>query len=77
MMYFSIVGGNQPRILKINLDGSNLVVMVNSEISYPYGLEIDFVDTTLIWTDGKNETISSIKLDATGRKTLRCESRSA
>ena len=76
-MYFSIVGGSQPRIFKVNLDGSNLVVMVSSQLSYPYGLEIDFVDNTLLWTDGKNENIGSIKLDGTGRKTVLCESRRA
>ena len=43
----------QPHIGRINLDGSNFVKVIGTDISGPLGLTIDLITQRIFWIDGR------------------------
>lgn len=66
-MYWSDWGA-KPEIAKANMDGSQDISFVSNSIGWPNGLAIDSPNERLYWTDAKQHTIESIKLDGTDRR---------
>ncbi|XP_012944048.1 low-density lipoprotein receptor-related protein 1 [Aplysia californica] len=62
--------GNVPKIERSNLDGSERLVVVSTEMSWPNGLAVDRVRRWLYWADSKKKTIEVAKYDGTRRQTL-------
>lgn len=60
--------GNRPEIAKANMDGSAAISFVVNKIGFPNGLAIDYPNERLYWTDAKQLTIESIKLDGSDRR---------
>lgn len=66
--------GEKPEIAKANMDGSEDLSLVSNNIGWPNGLAIDFPNERLYWTDAKQYTIESVKLDGTNRRVSNLDS---
>ncbi|XP_071951355.1 uncharacterized protein [Antedon mediterranea] len=62
--------GNEPKIERANMDGTNRTVLVNSGLVWPNGLELDFQSNRLYWCDGKMSKIESINFNGQDRQPL-------
>lgn len=51
--------GEEPKIERAGMDGSNRTVIVKSHIFWPNGLTIDYKDKRIYWTDAKMNHIES------------------
>ena len=69
-LYFSDWGSN-PGIFSMKTDGSGFTTLVNSSISEPNGVALDFPGQQLYWIDAKYKTVETIKVDGTGRKVVK------
>nr|XP_014343518.1 PREDICTED: low-density lipoprotein receptor-related protein 4 [Latimeria chalumnae] len=58
------------RIMKANLNGSNVEEVVSTGLESPGGLAIDWIHDKLYWTDSGTSRIEVAKLDGTQRKVL-------
>ena len=65
-------GGNDPKIERAHLDGSNRHTVV-SNITRPTGLTIDFSLKLIFWVDGENKVIECANLNGTNRRTVASE----
>ena len=59
--------GTRPGIFSLKTDGSNFTSLVNTSISWPNGLALDFPGKRLYWVDAKYKIVETINLDGTGR----------
>ena len=57
-------------IFRINLDGSNISNVVNTEVDQPDGIAIDWIARNLYWSDTGTDRIEVSKLDGSSRKVL-------
>lgn len=62
--------GDQAKIARALMDGTLVSSFVSSEIHWPNGITIDYLNSRLYWTDGKLKTIESIRLDGTDRRII-------
>ncbi|GIY75806.1 low-density lipoprotein receptor-related protein 6 [Caerostris extrusa] len=63
--------GDDPKIEKAALDGSQRVVLISSGLGWPNGLAIDYDERKLYWGDAKTDKIESASnLDGTDRREL-------
>lgn len=60
--------GSKPEIARANMDGSEDLSFVNTNVGWPNGLAIDYPNERLYWTDAKQLTIENIRLDGTDRR---------
>lgn len=58
------------KIERANLDGSNRTVLVNTSLSWPNGIAVDFADQRIYWGDGMKDRIEMINADGTNRRVL-------
>jgi len=62
--------GERPRIERAGMDGdpaTRETLIVDSELYWPNGLTIDFVESRFYWTDVKLKYIHSARLDGSDR----------
>ena len=59
--------GTRPGIFSLKTDGSDFTLLVNTSISWPNGLALDFPGKRLYWVDAKYKIVETINLDGTGR----------
>ncbi|XP_059139258.1 prolow-density lipoprotein receptor-related protein 1-like [Physella acuta] len=62
LLFFTDWGSN-PQISRMNMDGTDLRVIVNQRIVWPNGLTIDYVTEKLFWGDGYLDYIGMSDLD--------------
>ncbi|CAL1537092.1 unnamed protein product [Lymnaea stagnalis] len=55
--------GNNPHISRMNMDGTNLMQIVNTSIAWPNALTIDYVTEKVFWGDGSLDYIGMADLD--------------
>lgn len=55
-MYWTDWGEN-PKIERAALDGTERVIMVNSSLGWPNGLALDYTDRKIYWGDAKTDKI--------------------
>jgi len=62
--------GTKPSITSVGLDGRDLKPLVNKDLGWPNGLAVDEVQDRVYWSDAKKDTIETIKMDGTDRRTI-------
>ena len=60
--------GQQSRIERADMDGSNRFIVITDNIVWPNGLTIDYTVDRFYWADAKHHVIESARLDGTGRR---------
>ena len=63
--------GHTPKIESANLDGSNHKVIVDTFLSWPCGIAIDYQNERLYWADMKGHVIETAKYDGSDRHIVR------
>ena len=67
-MYWTNMNPNGPSIEAAWMDGTNRTILINSKLSKPTGLAIDFLGGERIyWCDQKENLIESMNPDGTDR----------
>lgn len=59
--------GEEPRIERAGMDGSNRKIIVEVDIYWPNGLTIDLDEQKLYWADAKLSFIHRANLDGSSR----------
>jgi len=59
--------GEEPRIERAGMDGTNRQIIVHNQIYWPNGLTIDLQEQKLYWADAKLSFIHKANLDGTAR----------
>lgn len=74
-MYFTDWGrfGTSGKIFQATMAGSFRKALVDTDISQPSGLAIDYDDEKLYWTDAVKEKIERLNLDGTEREVSNIE----
>nr|AAC63362.1 head-activator binding protein precursor [Hydra viridissima] len=62
--------GLNPKVGSANMDGSKPYSVISSNIRYPNGLAIDYVENRLYWTDAGTYKIESSDLNGQNRKVV-------
>ena len=64
--------GSKPKIEMSDMDGTNRVVLINTDITWPNGLAIDIYKKDgprmLYWTDASLDKIETFNIDTKERK---------
>lgn len=59
--------GNEAKIERASMDGTRRVAIIKTNIQWPNGLAIDYLDRRIFWADAKLKTISSCDYDGGNR----------
>ncbi|KAK3604531.1 hypothetical protein CHS0354_000353 [Potamilus streckersoni] len=59
--------GTYPYIGKSAMNGQNKIAFINTGVTWPNGLALDYKNDRLYWTDGSTNRVESCKLDGTER----------
>lgn len=62
--------GNFGRIFRTTMAGDQKLAIINSSLTQPSGLAIDYVERTLFWSDASREKIERSDLDGNNRQVL-------
>lgn len=62
--------GGEAKILRSQMDGSNLIPLVTENIGWPNGITIDYTTQTLYWIDARYDYIDSVSYNGKGRKNI-------
>lgn len=62
--------GNEGRIERAGMDGSQRKTLVSFQVKWPNGLTLDLVRRRLYWVDAKLNMISSVDFDGRNRETV-------
>ena len=62
--------GGQKTISRAFLNGSHIEPIIEVDLSFPYGLAVDWIAKNLYWTDASNHRIEVSRLDGQHRKML-------
>ena len=62
---------NHPHIGLSGLDGEDLVILVNDSLRWPNGLAFDMPSNRLFWGEAYYDLLESIRLDGTGRVSVK------
>lgn len=62
--------GEEPKIERAALDGSERQVLVNSSLGWPNGLALDLAEEKVYWGDAKEDKIEVSDMDGRNRRTL-------
>ena len=68
-MYWTDWGQN-PKIERANLDGSERVIIVNTSLGWPNGVAVDVEAGKIYWGDAHVDVIEVANLDGSERRTL-------
>uniref|UniRef100_A0A6Q2Z9A5 Low-density lipoprotein receptor-related protein 2 n=1 Tax=Esox lucius TaxID=8010 RepID=A0A6Q2Z9A5_ESOLU len=68
-------GGQNPKIERAQLDGSNRTVLASESLASPRGLTVDYTNDVLYWADEGLDMISRMAPDGTQRQIVRYGSR--
>ncbi|KAG7254532.1 hypothetical protein CRUP_003859, partial [Coryphaenoides rupestris] len=68
-------GGQNPKIERALLDGTNRSVLASGSLGSPRGLTVDYASDFLYWTDDALDAISRMATDGTQRQIVRYGSR--
>ncbi|XP_054269003.1 low-density lipoprotein receptor-related protein 4 [Macrosteles quadrilineatus] len=60
--------GPNPKIERIEMDGSNRLSIITESVFWPNGLTIDYTADRIYWADAKHHVIESAKLDGSDRR---------
>jgi len=69
MMYWSD-WGDRPHIERSSMDGEDRRVIINTSLSWPNGLTLDYAASRLYWVDAKHHVIECSNLDGSRRTTV-------
>ena len=67
-MYWADEGANE--ILRANLDGSNIEILVSRGLDDPHGIALDVANGKMYWTDDSADRIQRANLDGSNIETL-------
>lgn len=62
--------GEIPRIERAHMDGTNRMVILSTNLTWPSGLAIDHSAGKVYWTDAGSQTIEFANIDGLNRKIL-------
>lgn len=62
--------GEKPKIERAGMDGSDRIVLIRNNLTWPNGLAIDHTAGKLYWADGGTKSIEFTNLDGSNRKML-------
>ena len=62
--------GNVAKIEKASMDGENRTVIHHTDLVWPSGLTIDYVQQVMYWTDNSRSRIESSNIDGSNRRTV-------
>lgn len=63
--------GTPARIGRANMDGSNVVILVQGQnLEWPNGLSLDYNENRLYWVDAKLGHVESMKFDGSDRRVI-------
>ena len=62
--------GNEPKIERAALDGTNRRVLFNTNLKWPNGLALDYESRRIYWGDAHTDRVEFANLDGTGRQVL-------
>ena len=62
--------GEQPKIERAEMDGSNRGIIIRQDIHWPNGLTIDYSAEKIYWTDAKLFYIAKANYDGSGRQKI-------
>uniref|UniRef100_A0A8C5HLS5 Epidermal growth factor n=1 Tax=Gouania willdenowi TaxID=441366 RepID=A0A8C5HLS5_GOUWI len=62
--------GSQPAVERANLEGTDRVVIANTNLVSPTGLTIDFTEDQVFWCDQRKGLIESAALDGSDRRVI-------
>ena len=62
--------GETPKIERAYLDGSGRSVLINTSVSWPNGIAIDYMGGKIYWGDGKEDRIEVVDMDGRNRRVL-------
>lgn len=65
--------GKEPLIERAYLDGTHRSVIIHSNLGWPNGLAVDYVDKKLYWADANTDRIEVADLDGGHRRMLVAE----
>ncbi len=65
--------GDEPKIERANLDGTERLCLVNTSLGWPNGLALDVPENKIYWGDAKTDSIEVANMDGTNRRTLLSE----
>ena len=62
--------GNEARIERAGMDGSNRTVLHNTDLVWPNGITIDYENQKIYWVDANLDTLEYSNVDGTERTLL-------
>ncbi|NXJ85431.1 LRP1 protein, partial [Trogon melanurus] len=62
--------GDHSLIGKIGMDGTNRSVIVDTKITWPNGLTLDYINSRIYWADAREDYIEFASLDGSNRHTV-------
>ena len=62
--------GDEARIERAGMDGSNRTILHNTDLKWPNGITIDYKNQKLYWVDANLDTLEYSNVDGTGRTLL-------
>lgn len=69
--------GDHSLIGRIGMDGSGRSVIVDTKITWPNGLTLDYVTERIYWADAREDYIEFASLDGSNRHVGQCASETA
>lgn len=69
--------GDHSLIGRIGMDGSGRSVIVDTKITWPNGLTLDYVTERIYWADAREDYIEFASLDGSNRHVGQCASEAA
>lgn len=67
-MVFWTDWGDQPRIERIFMDGSERRTLFNSSLFWPNGITVDYPTNSIYWSDGKLNTLECATINGLDRR---------
>ena len=62
--------GEEPKIERASMDGTNRIAIVDSQLGEPYGVTIDYTSQRVYWTDNDEDRIEFSDYSGGGRTVL-------
>jgi len=62
--------GKDPKIERAALDGSHRIILVQTSVTWPNGLTIDYLSRKIYWADAKLDKIEVMNLDGSNRRVV-------